>query len=81
MPLYLKDPEIDRVARELAKLEGTTLTEAVSRALADRRERLLADREARKKRIGKLLEEIWALPVLDRRQPDEMLYDEDGLPK
>jgi hypothetical protein len=42
MALSLKDPETDRLAREVAKLTGESLTEAVRNALADRlvRERL-----------------------------------------
>ena len=39
MALSLKDPETDRLARALAALTGETLTEAIRRALAERRER------------------------------------------
>jgi hypothetical protein len=42
----------------------------------DRRERA-----ARERRIKKILAEVRKLPILDPRPADEMLYDEDGLPK
>jgi hypothetical protein len=39
MALSLKDPETDRLAREVARLTGESLTEAVRDALAERLER------------------------------------------
>ncbi len=82
MALSLKHPEADRLARELARATGEGITEAVIVAL---RERLARTKRARRAglvseilRIGK---ECAALPVLDRRPPDEILaYDADGLP-
>jgi antitoxin VapB len=81
MALYLKDPEVDRLARELAGLERVTITEAVARALTERRQRLLDAREAKRRKVEARLQRIWALPIRDPRDPDEILYDEDGLPK
>jgi len=82
--LSIKHPEADRLARELAKSTGEGLTEAVIKAL---RERLA--REKGRKRGRRLSEElraigerVAALPVLDRRTPEEILdYDERGLPR
>ena len=77
--------EADRLARALAQRTGETLTEAVINAL---RERL--DRELRKDQsIENLIEDVMeigrhcaALPLLDSRQPDEILgYDKNGLPR
>jgi antitoxin VapB len=85
MPLSIKDPEADRLARALAQRTGETLTEAVIGAL---RERL--DRELRKQQsIDSLVEDVMeigrhcaSLPLLDRPQPDEILgYDQNGLPR
>ena len=83
MALSLKDPETDRLAREVATLTGETLTVAVRTALAERlgRERLrrgqapgLADR------LAALGRECAALPDYDTRTPDEIVgYDETGL--
>ncbi|MGH7708159.1 MAG: type II toxin-antitoxin system VapB family antitoxin [Vulcanimicrobiaceae bacterium] len=82
MALSIKHPEADRLARALADETGEGLTEAVTTAL---RERL--DRIRRTKRAGlaeRLLEigrRLSAAPVLDAREPDEILgYDERGLP-
>lgn len=46
MALSIKTDEADRLARELSKLTGETMTEAVTRALAERLERERAAREA-----------------------------------
>jgi hypothetical protein len=81
MALYLKDPEVDRFVRELASLEHVTITQAVSRALAERRERLVGEREARRRKVEARLNRIWGMPALDPRHPDDILYDEHGLPK
>ena len=40
-----------------------------------------ADDCKREARIDALLAEFRSLPVLDDRDPDDMLYDENGLPK
>ncbi len=47
MALSLKDPETDRLAREVASLTGESLTQAVRTALAERLER-----ERRKRGAG-----------------------------
>ena len=39
MAISLKDPEMDRFAREVAKLTGEGLTEAIREALEERLER------------------------------------------
>ena len=39
-PLSIKDPETDRLARELSKATGETLTNAVAIALRERLERV-----------------------------------------
>jgi antitoxin VapB len=81
MAIYLKDPEVDRLARELAQRERVSITEAVERALKERIGRLAAEREEKYRRTLQLIEEIRALPVYDDRPLEEMLYDEDGNPK
>lgn len=82
MALNIKDPETDRLARQLADLTGEKITDAVKTAV---RERL--DRETRNR--GKAsLEELLAIadriasqPVIDPRTPEEIIgYDENGLP-
>lgn len=83
MALSIKDPEADRLARELAARTGETLTEAIVVAL---RERLA--RETGRTRAVPLSEELAAirrrcadLPVLDPRSGDVVIgYDRHGLP-
>ena len=83
MALSIKDPEADRLARELATRTGETLTEAVVVAL---RERLA--RETGRARAVPLADELAAirrrcaaLPVLDTRSAEEILgIDQHGLP-
>jgi antitoxin VapB len=83
MALSIKDPEADRLARELAARTGESLTQAVVVAL---RERLA--RETGRTRSIPLAEELAgirrrcaALPVLDTRTTEEILgYDARGLP-
>jgi antitoxin VapB len=84
MALSLKDPETDRLAREVAKLAGESLTEAVRKSLSERlaRERLRAGLPAQrlKEALDKLAQECAALPDLDTRPTDEVIgYDESGL--
>lgn len=83
MSLNIKNEETHRRAKELARLAGESMTEAVDRAIAERLERI---RKRRNKAalVGRLLEighECARLPVLDERCPHDMLYDQQGLPK
>ena len=85
MPLSIKDPDADRLARALAQRTGETLTEAVINALRERLERELRKDQS----IENLIEDVMeigrrcaALPLLDPRGPDEILgYDKNGLPR
>ena len=85
MPLSIKDPDADRLARMLAQHTGETLTEAVINALRERLER----EEWKEQTVESLVEDVMdigrhcaSLPLLDGRRPDEILgYDENGLPR
>ena len=84
MSLYIRNEEADRLARELAARTGESLTDAVTMALRERLERTLAKPLTREEKIAfvrEIQDRIAKLPVLDPRDPDDMLYDEDGLPK
>jgi antitoxin VapB len=83
MSLNIKNEATHRRAKELARIAGESMTEAVDRAIAERLERL---RKRRNKAalVAQLLEigeQCSKLPVLDSRTPEEMLYDEHGFPK
>jgi antitoxin VapB len=75
MALNIKNAEVERLVDEVAALTGETKTEAVRRALEERRARLrtrIAD-QARSERIRRFLErEVWAkVPRTQRgRAPD-----------
>lgn len=84
MALSLKDPETDRLAREVAQLTGENLTEAVRKALAERLARERLRRGKAKKSLVEELSEIAlhcaSLPDYDTRSPDEIIgYDENGM--
>lgn len=82
MALNIKDPETDRLVRELARLTGEKITDAVRSAVLDK-----LDRERRRRqggspdRIGAIVAAFNAKPVVDPRLPEAMLYDEDGMPR
>lgn len=83
MALSIKDPEADRLAREVAKATGETLTDAVVESL---RERLVRVRRARRAHLAEELLRIGqrcaGLKVQDSRSEDLILgYDEHGLPR
>ncbi len=83
MSLNIKNEETHRRAQELARLAGETTTGAVDRAIAQRLNRIRKRRNRADlvKRLLKIGGECAALPVLDRRKPEDMLYDKYGLPK
>jgi antitoxin VapB len=85
MALSIRDPETDRLARELSRRTGETMTQAIRTALAERLARLDRSREAEIERRRRAIDEIVArsraLPILDTRSEDEILgYDEHGIP-
>jgi len=84
MPLSIKAPEADRLARELASITGETITDAVTAAM---RERLARERRKRENKavlladIRAIADHCAALPVLDTRSEDEILgFDQNGIP-
>ena len=84
MALNIRNPETEELAETLAKLTGETKTQAVTKALRDRLERVR--RRLSGRRLADELDEIAlhsaSLPVLDARDADEILgYDESGLPR
>ena len=81
MALNIKDSETDRLARELAKVTGETITEALKKALVERLERTRPRRLSRLEELNQIALRCAALPDVDKRSPDEILgYDKDGLP-
>jgi antitoxin VapB len=75
LPLNIKNPDVERLAEEVARLTGESKTEAIRQALLERRRRL---RErvaptARRARLTSFLErEVWSRIPADQlgRAPD-----------
>ncbi|MCZ6666576.1 MAG: type II toxin-antitoxin system VapB family antitoxin [Gammaproteobacteria bacterium] len=83
MALNIKNPEADRLARELAARTGETITQTVLNALRERLKREGAKSPlSLKDEIMEISRRCAALPDLDRRSADEIIgYDENGLPR
>jgi antitoxin VapB len=77
--LNIKDPEVYRLAAELAAQRGTSMTGAVRQALVEAAERQRAVRADRLERMREISRRSAALdaPTLS----DDDLYDERGLPR
>lgn len=84
MPLSIKSPEADRLARKLSEVTGESITEAVIVSMRERlarQERKQQDRDALLADIRAIADHCASLPVLDTRSEDEILgYDENGIP-
>lgn len=83
MGLSIRNSEVEKMARRVARLTGETMTDAIGKSLKERLERLEPNQnqDGVRKKIDKILARIDALPDLDTRTPDEILgYDENGLP-
>jgi antitoxin VapB len=83
MPLSIRNPRAEQLAREVAAESGENLTQAIIHALEDYLQRMKGRRVA-----TDLVDEIMAisrrcqaLPDLDTRLADDILgYDKDGVP-
>ena len=82
MTLSIRDPEADRLARELAQIAGESITEAVGKAVSERLERIrrennFAERKAEIEAITHRFRQNLTGPILS----DDELYDEHGAPR
>jgi len=78
--LYIKNPAAHRLAEQVSKRMGVTLSDAVVSALEDKIQK--TGRPLNRVRLDALCAKIGSLPVLDARTPDEILgYDEFGIPR
>lgn len=84
MPLSIKNDETERLAREVAREAGESLTQAIQVSLAERLQRLRQRRRQRivTEKLEEILRRVDALPTLDARPEDEILgYDSHGIPR
>ena len=83
MAFSIKNPEADRLARELAAATGENITEAVTQALRERLIRRRAPQAANPiaARLDEIARRCAAMPDRTTETDDEILgYDENGLP-
>ena len=84
MDLKIKSNRAYEMARELARLTGENLTQAVTNAIKEKleleREISVEKRKGISDKLRWLVGEYQSLPLLDARSHDEILYD-DGLQK
>ena len=82
MALNIKDARADAIARRLVALTGERITDAVRISLEQRLKREERRRDPRRReRLREIVERYAVQPVVDPREPDEILgYDENGLP-
>jgi len=83
MAISLKSPETERLARTLADATGESITEAITRALEERLQRLDAARSFSRyaEPIQRVQQRIRERPVLDARTADAIIgYGDDGAP-
>ncbi len=82
MAFNVKNPEADRLLRELTEVTGESLTDAIIVSLRERLDRQRRLRGATgAATLVEAIDRLAALPVVDDRSEDEILgYDRHGLP-
>lgn len=82
MPITLKNQHVEEMAREVARLSGRSLTDAIGHALTDELCRLKQSRRGPRTEntLLDIARRCGSLPDLDSRTPDVILgYDKDGV--
>jgi antitoxin VapB len=85
MAINLKNPEAERLVRELVAVTGESLTDAITESV---RERLQRERKRRGvdcsrswERVRAIQQRVRERPLLDPRSADDIVgYDEHGVP-
>jgi antitoxin VapB len=81
MALNIKSDEAHRLARRLAELTNRSMTQAVTEALREAVARRAPATHVRRDLLDRISRHAAGLPVLDDRDPDDILgYGERGLP-
>jgi len=84
IPLNIKSPEADKLARELARRTGKSITDVITTALQESlaRETARAGRRTLAEDLREIGQRCAALPDLDPRSAEEIIgYDEIGVPR
>ena len=83
MPLSIRNEKTEKLARELAAESGENLTQAITKALEERLERLRGRSRPTDcvEEIVKISKRCSALPDVDKRTEEEILgYNKTGVP-
>jgi antitoxin VapB len=84
LPISIKNPETEQLARQLAKETGETITQVITKSLQDRLQRVRGNRKGKalKEEIADILARVDALPRLNNELSDDEIlgYDENGIP-
>lgn len=84
MALSIKNPEVDRLARELAEVTGENMTEAICKALEERLEKEKGRKPENnyiKDEIQRIQARIARLQRIDQGSDEKLIgYDEYGIP-
>ena len=83
MTILIKDPETDRLVRELADRTGETITDAVRRAAFERLQRVPMNEDEiarRRRRIGEIQAYFETLPRANAHLSDDEIlgYNDEG---
>lgn len=84
MPISIRNPRAEALARKVAARAGENMTEAVIHSLEERLARLQTSGEkaALIRKIKAIARRCSSRPTLDTRSADEIIgYDEIGLPR
>jgi len=82
MALSIRNPEAERLAREVAARSGENITQAIIHSLEERLQRLRDEQQVatRLEELQVIAKRCQTLPDLDQRPADEILgYDENGI--
>lgn len=84
MGLNIKNAKLEDEIRALADLTGESLTEAIAKAVRERRERLGKPKltaEERRAKLREIQESLRDFPERYRTSRHDDLYDDNGLPR
>lgn len=85
MSLHIRNPEADALMNGLMAMGETSKTDVIIRALQDYTKKKVFGQPQRDTwdiELDALIDEINSLPLLDDREPDEILgYNAQGLPE
>ncbi len=81
MALNIKDRATEDAVRALAKATGLSITDAVREAAEEKLMRTSSAKDRVFRELMAIGDRLSKYEVVDNRSIDDMLYDENGLPK